>query len=222
MPYILHIDTAFNEASVMLVKGGDVVGLIKNNLAKGHASFLHPAIQTVLSNNGLTLRDIDAVAVANGPGSYTGLRVGLAAAKGICFALNKPLICLNNLEIMAAAASKHQNDESVIYTPMIDARRMEVFTALYNSGNKIIEQPFALILDENSFSSTLQKDRMLFFGDGSIKWGKICKHPNALFSAQYDINASFATLANDAFMTNKFADLAYAEPFYLKEFHFGN
>lgn len=222
MANILHIDTAFNEASVMLANDGKVVAVIKNKLAKEHASFLHPAIQAVLADNGVSLQDMDAVAVANGPGSYTGLRVGLAAAKGICFALGKPLICLNNLEIMAAAASKQQKDNDLLYAPMIDARRMEVYTALYKSNCETIKQPFSLILDENSFSTSLQEHRILFFGDGSFKWEKICKHPNALFSGQYDTNGAFSTLSNDAFMTKTFADIAYSEPFYLKEFHFGN
>lgn len=222
MANILHIDTAFNEASVMLAKDGNVVAVIKNDLVKEHASFLHPAIQTVMADNAVSLKDVDAVAVANGPGSYTGLRVGLAAAKGICFALNKPLICLNNLEIMAASASKQQKDNDLLYAPMIDARRMEVYTAIYDSNGEIIKPPFSLILGENSFSTSLQEHCILFFGDGSSKWEKICKHPNALFSGQYDTNEAFATLSNDAFMTKTFADNAYTEPFYLKEFHFGN
>lgn len=221
MASILHIDTAGNTATVMLAASGIAQPMLENKLQNEHAAFLHPAIETVLQKAGIAMNEIDAVAVANGPGSYTGLRVGLAAAKGICYALNKPLICINNLEILAAATRLHTADASIGHAPMIDARRMEVFTALYNSKGELLISPHAEVLNANSFSTALDSGKLIFSGSGADKWQQICRHPNALFSTEYDVATAFASLAHDAFMTKKFADLAYVEPFYLKEFYFG-
>lgn len=133
MPLILHIDTATNYASICISKDDVVLGFEENAEQKNHASFLQPAIKAMFAKCNFNLSDIDAVAVTNGPGSYTGLRVGLASAKGLCFALNKALILLNTLQVMAAASieSKKEEDIDILFCPMIDARRMEVFTALY-------------------------------------------------------------------------------------------
>ncbi len=221
MATILHIDTAGTTACVMLAAGGKVLSSVQNEQVTTHATFLHPAIQHVLDKAGITLKETDAVAVANGPGSYTGLRVGLAAAKGICYALNKPLICINNLNILAVAALL-QNNAADLCIPMIDARRMEVFTAVYKKDGKEILAPHAKILDQNSFIEQLQDHKILFCGDAIPKWQKLTTHPNALFSTGYDVSTAFAQLAHDSFITNQFADLAYAEPFYIKEFYFGN
>lgn len=222
MSMILHIDTAGTVASVMLADNADVLGVMENKQQHEHASFLHPAIEKLLKGSGLSLPGIEAVAVANGPGSYTGLRVGLAAAKGICYALKKPLICINNLDLLAHSARSLQNEQVINYVPMIDARRMEVFTAVYdkNGKNKIFSH--AQILNENSFDEQLKEGPTIFCGNGVDKWKKICQHPNALYSIQYDLSQAFATLSYDAFMTKSFADLAYVEPFYVKEFFSGN
>jgi tRNA threonylcarbamoyladenosine biosynthesis protein TsaB len=222
MAIILHIDTAGNDASVFIAANKSVISNASSNQLNEHASFLHPAIQDVLKNASIDLQNIDAVAVANGPGSYTGLRVGLAAGKGICYALKKPLICINSLEILAAATRAVESGASVMHAPMIDARRMEVFTALYDHQGKSIISPHAEVLNESSFAAPLQAQKILFAGTGMEKWKKICHHPNALFSTEYNLIAAFASLANDSFMIKQFADIAYAEPFYSKEFHFGN
>lgn len=221
MATMLHIDTAGTTAYVMLATDGKIISSISNEQVSTHASFLHKAIQQALDKAGIKLKDIDAIAVANGPGSYTGLRVGLAAAKGICYAIDKPLICINNLEILAVAALQ-QNSAAELCAPMIDARRMEVFTAIYSKGGKEILAPHAKILDENSFSEQLKDKKILFCGDAVPKWKKLTSHTNALFSTEYSADKAFAQLANDSFITNLFANLAYAEPFYIKEFYFGN
>jgi tRNA threonylcarbamoyladenosine biosynthesis protein TsaB len=222
MATILHIDTALHEASVMIATNGTVNAFTENKILNEHASFLHTAIQKVLEDANTSINNLDAIAVANGPGSYTGLRVGLAAAKGICYALNKPLICIQNLLIMATAAAIKVQDSQLLYVPMIDARRMEVFTAMYNFEGKSVLEPHALVLNEKSFSDQLQANKILFFGNAIDKWEKICAHPNALFSTPYDQYDAFATLSHDALMTNNFSDIAYTEPFYLKEFYIGN
>ncbi len=222
MATILHIDTAFNEALVMISNNGEEKAYIENNVINAHASFLHPAIQKLLASADITLSDVDTVAVANGPGSYTGLRVGLAAAKGICYALKKPIICVNNLQLMATAAMMQEQDQHLLYAPMIDARRMEVFTGIYNYQGEVIFYPQAHILTPNSFSEQLQTSKILFFGNAIEKWKNVSTHPNALYSTGYDLKPAFAKLSFDLFMTNNFSDLAYTEPFYLKDFHFGN
>src|SRR5262249_34686360 len=150
---------------------------------KDHAAFLQPAIQTIIQNSEFRIQNLDAISVVAGPGSYTGLRVGLASAKGLCYALNIPLITLNTLEVMAQAAINQSTDQLInqsnLFCPMIDARRNEVFTAIYNEKLQTLIQPAALTLAENSFETFLQKQKVVFFGSGSIKWKEICKNPNA-------------------------------------------
>jgi tRNA threonylcarbamoyladenosine biosynthesis protein TsaB len=162
------------------------------------------------------LRDIQAVAVMNGPGSYTGLRVGLSAAKGICFALNIPLICINTLNWMAFGNQETNTD---MICPMIDARRMEVFTAVYSRTIQCILPPAPMILDQSSFSHLLDKGSISFIGDGAQKWAETCRHSNAFYPESTHNANHFNTLAFRAFETKDFADLSTAEPFYLKGFH---
>lgn len=161
------------------------------------------------------MKDINAVAVSNGPGSYTGLRIGLSAAKGLCYALQIPLITIGTLQMMAQAA---KNSEANLFCPMIDARRMEVFTALYDSEGNEVMKPAALILDENSFAEELKESRILFFGNGAGKFKDICSNSNAIFK---DIEAEashLAKISQQKFTAGDFAALAYSEPYYVKEF----
>ena len=222
MALILQIDTASTVASVSLARHGEVILSMENQVQNEHASFLQPAIRKMLDSAGVLLPELDAIAVANGPGSYTGLRVGLASAKGLAYALNKPIIDIGTLRIMAAAAAEAEKNMEILYAPMIDARRMEVFTAVYNfDGNEILT-PRAEILHNDSYVALLLHQKILFFGSGARKWESINSSANALFSEDYNSIKSFAKLASAAYDANQFAELAYLEPLYLKEFYNGN
>jgi tRNA threonylcarbamoyladenosine biosynthesis protein TsaB len=213
--YILQINTAFNEASIGIGLNGTLVDESINTTQQEHAGFLQPAIQELCLRNGIGLKSLAAVSVMNGPGSYTGLRVGLAAAKGICYALKIPLICINTLDWIAFG---NLSDNIDLVCPMIDARRMEVFTGLYSREMNRIHEPSALVLDEQSFSAQLVEKRIGFVGNGASKWEKICSLPNAVFPASREDARHFCHMTMAAYQNNQFADLAYAEPFYTKEF----
>ena len=224
MPLILHIDTALGNASVGISEDKNILAKRGNEDQKNHAAFVQPAIAEMVSKLGISLAKIDAVSVSIGPGSYTGLRVGLASAKGICHALNKPLITVNTLEIMALAAvefvkNSGQNELDAFFCPMIDARRMEVFTAVYTSSLQIILPPTAMVLEEDGFSEIRSKNPVFFSGDGSNKLKDIIKNENALFLQLSHSIAHLAMLAIKKFYANEFADLAYCEPFYAKPFY---
>jgi tRNA threonylcarbamoyladenosine biosynthesis protein TsaB len=221
LPLLLNIDTATEHASVCISDGEKVLALIGSQDQKNHASFVQPAIETLSRETGVALKNIDAVAVTAGPGSYTGLRVGLASAKGICYALQKPLILVNTLEVMANALH-HTMDLSAgsqtLLCPMIDARRMEVFTAVYNSVLSEIQAPHALILDPSSFTGLLADYQVFFSGSGHIKLKTLIGHPNAHFSTVQHTAADLASRAIISYESNRFADIAYSEPLYVKEF----
>ncbi len=225
MSFILNIDTCGTAASVSIGSGGELVGLRENTEQSEHASFLQPAIKELLNDLDMNISQIDAVAVVNGPGSYTGLRVGLASAKGICYALNKPLITIGTLPLMAFSALEHidQADKSsILLCPMIDARRQEVFTAVYNSDLEVILSPHAHILFDDSFVATLLHKKMLFFGNGAAKFEGITRHANALFAGVYNNSAGLCRFSNTSFLSKDFTPLAYSEPFYIKEFYSGS
>ena len=216
MALILNIDTAVDVASICLAKDGKVLSIAKNETQKDHASWLHIAIKEIFEKNNLELGSVDAIAVTGGPGSYTGLRIGMATAKGICFALNKPLISLNTLLVMANAAKDECGD---LLCPMIDARRMEVFTAIYTKALQIVKDPVAITLNENSFAEYFSNNSICFFGNGSNKFQAIEKNSQAFFSDIKTDALSMISLSEKSFTEKKFADLAYAEPLYLKEFY---
>jgi len=219
MSLILNIDTATETAQVSFAKDGKLLHSLNNDSQKDHASFLQVAIQQLMKAAAIKLNDVDAIAVTAGPGSYTGLRVGMSSAKGLCYALNKPLIAINTLEILAGAAIDQSHDTvNFLYCPMIDARRMEVFTAIYSSKSTTILAPCAMILQQDSFNNELEKNKIAFFGSGADKWKTICAHPNASFTVVSNLAAAMAQLSQDYFIRNHFANLAYSEPFYLKEF----
>ncbi len=223
-PLILNIDTATEHASICFSKGNEIIGIVESADQKNHANFLQPAIQQLLKDTKISLEDLDAVAVTAGPGSYTGLRVGLASAKGICFALNKPLIMVNTLEVMARSMLNYLNnlqttiDPASLLCPMIDARRMEVFTAEFTPDLQMIKAPYALILDENAFSDQVYKKPLITSGSGASKLINLVKNPAIrLVSIQHHAG-DLAIQANHAFLRSEFADLAYAEPLYVKAF----
>lgn len=224
MALILNIDTATEHASVCLSKDGELLAIEFNPNQKDHAAFIQPAIQKLLSTVKCELSTVDAIAVSNGPGSYTGLRVGLSTAKGISYALNKPLILINTLEVIATAAisespqTSNNEERSTLFCPMIDARRMEVFTAVYDKNLQPVLAPTAMILDENSFTDLLQQHKIIFSGSGSEKFKTVIKNDNGFFlNIQHDAR-HMQTIAENLYLLKSFADKAYSEPFYLKEF----
>jgi tRNA threonylcarbamoyladenosine biosynthesis protein TsaB len=223
---ILNIDTATENASICLSQNGNVIAFEESMQQKNHASFLQPAIQQALKQSSININQLDAVAVTNGPGSYTGLRVGLSSAKGICYAIDKPLITLNTLEVMAEAMEKAaktlipaNNSLPVLYCPMIDARRMEVFTAVYTTAKKVQIQPCAMVLNSESFSDLLTENLIFFSGSGHAKLKSVLKYNNALFATTIYAAQDMVTLAEAAFAVKALASLAYSEPFYGKEFY---
>ena len=219
MSYIINIDTATEAAHVSIAQDGKILQALKNESQKDHGAFVQTAIQQLLKTTALSFTSIDAIAVTAGPGSYTGLRVGMASAKGLCYALNKPLIALSTLQVLTTAAlSISNNQPDILYCPMIDARRMEVFTALYNNILTPFVLPNAMILNENSFLNYLEKDKIVFFGNGSNKWQQVCRHSNASFTTISNLPQAMAYLSSQYFLQQNFADLAYTEPLYLKEF----
>ena len=220
MATFLLIYTATANASVCLSKDGLLLGCLETTDQKSHASFIQPAIETLCKQTGINLSSIDAISISIGPGSYTGLRVGMATAKGIAYALDKPLIGINTLQIIAAAAKhKYPNHDSAICA-LLDARRMEVFTGIYTHNLAPTTPSTALILDAQSFENELANAPILFVGDGAEKFKAICDHPNAHFDTTSSCGASdMITLTENAFTLTDFLDLAYSEPLYIKAFH---
>ena len=216
MSFILNIDTAVDIASVCLAKDGEALQLTTNENQKDHAAWLHSAIEEMLRINKLTMKDISGVAVSIGPGSYTGLRVGLSTAKGLCYAMNIPLITIGTLEMMAYSVK----DEAVdLICPLIDARRMEIFAAVYNKVLQPLIAPQIMIINENSFAELLAAHKILFSGNGSKKLQTIISNSNALFTNTAGNASHLAALSYHPFCKKEFADLAYTEPLYLKEFY---
>ena len=213
---ILNIDTAVESASVCLAENGHAILSKSNAIPKDQASWIHNAIGDLVKEAGIALQDLNAIAVSAGPGSYTGLRVGMATAKGFSFALNIPLIAINTLRIMAFAA---RGEDNKLLCPMIDARRMEVFTAVFDSNLDEVMKSTNMILDENSFKSLLEAHDIIFFGNGSPKFESIIAHPHAFFKKISASALHMANLSYSMFLKQEFSDLAYSEPFYGKEFH---
>jgi tRNA threonylcarbamoyladenosine biosynthesis protein TsaB len=219
MALILNIDTATEHASVCLALDTTTIAIESNPHQKDHAAFVQPAIQRIFHSTNYELSSVDAIAVSNGPGSYTGLRVGLSTAKGLSYALNKPLILVNTLEIMATAAIENVSELSPsLFCPMIDARRMEVFAAVYDHQLLEIVSPAAFVLNQLSFNDMLQQHRVVFTGSGAEKFKVLIQNHNAIFlNIQHDAH-HMATIAEKLYLLKSFADKAYSEPYYLKEF----
>ncbi len=213
---LLNIDTAVQSASVCLADGDRVLATKINPSQKDSAAWLHVAIQDLLTENGVHPNQLKAIAVSAGPGSYTGLRVGMAAAKGLCYALSIPLISISTLQMMAAAINDPEAD---LLCPMIDARRMEVFTALFDVSLNEVMPPTNLILTPDSFNGWLQKHRILFFGNGSQKAMDLFENSNVAFAASTATAQDMILLSAKKFQEGQFASLAYSEPYYGKDFH---
>lgn len=221
MALILTIDTAL-ETGIVVISGrdGSVYSRI-NTQQRDHASWVNLAIQDLLAEAQLKPAELDAVAVVAGPGSYTGVRVGLATAKGICFTTSVPLLLLNTLDVMVTAAARilKNSGEHYLLCPLIDARRMEVFTAVYDSNHRQVIEPSAMVIDEGSFGDQLAHNRIVFFGNGSEKLKKLITHSHAMFRDIVYGPEDLVEAARLRFAAGDFADTAYSEPFYLKEFY---
>jgi len=219
MALILCIETATTNCSVALAKDGVIVAFREeNNLKFSHSEKLHLFIEEVLQEVGIDNSELDAIAVSKGPGSYTGLRIGVSAAKGLCFALDIPLLAISTLKLLA-----QQVEENNVYiVPMLDARRMEVYSAVFDPENKIVRETKAEILNENSFAEYLKEKKTIFLGDGAKKFKSLCNNPNAIFlDDRFPSAMDMAALANDKYQKKEIENLAYFEPYYLKEFMLG-
>ncbi|MFD0989275.1 tRNA (adenosine(37)-N6)-threonylcarbamoyltransferase complex dimerization subunit type 1 TsaB [Mariniflexile jejuense] len=216
MSLILSIETATTNCSVSLSKEGKTIVLKEDNSKNySHAESLHVFIDAVLKEANIAPNKLDAIAISKGPGSYTGLRIGVSAAKGLCFALGKPLISVSTLESLA-----HQiacNDGVIV--PMLDARRLEVYTAILDVNYNEIKETEAKVLDTNAFAEQLNQGNVYFIGNGVEKTKALINHPNAIFVENKLPSATqMSLLAFNKYKKGDFEDVAYFEPYYLKDF----
>jgi len=217
---ILHLETATSCCSVALAKDGICVSHKLINDGFKHAENLLVLANQVLIDSNFSYSDLSAVAVSAGPGSYTGLRIGVSAAKGICYALDIPLLAINTLEILARTYQMQHPKNQHVLCPMIDARRMEVYTALYSPDFQLIENAHPLVIESDAYSLALKNQSILFFGDGAEKCiPTLSVSENAFFDTQINISAEGMIAPSfEAFCQGNFADLAYFEPEYLKPY----
>lgn len=224
MSLILGIETATKICSVAISRDEKLLALKEIGGEYSHSENLNHFIELACAEAKITLNQLDAIAISKGPGSYTGLRIGVSTAKGLCYGLDKPLIAVDTLKAMAVrlidSLSDSENWGGALFCPMIDARRMEVYTALYNSNFEMIEPISAKIIDENSFTNFLDKNKVVFFSDGAEKCKLLLNnHPNAVFIDNVEPSAQYVNqLAFEKFNNLEFEDVAYFEPYYLKEF----
>jgi tRNA threonylcarbamoyladenosine biosynthesis protein TsaB len=220
-PIILHIESATNVCSVALSKGSDLIAIKESTDEKAHSAVLSLFIEEVLADTGLTVSALEAISVSKGPGSYTGLRIGVSVAKGLCYALDIPLIAVPTLQVLTNSYLETCNKENIPWQlrPMLDARRMEVYCALYNNFGIQQSEIEAIVIDDKSFEKELERGKVSFFGNGAAKCRDLITHPNAEFVDGILPSARFLIApALEAFSSNTFENLAYFEPFYLKDF----
>ncbi len=226
-PHILCLETATNVCSVALGKGNAVVAIRETDEDRSHGTLLTQFMEEILSEAGINASELDAVALSIGPGSYTGLRIGASVAKGFAYASNIPVIGIDTLQVMASSAlvtpevkSFLENEGTdALLCPLIDARRMEVYSAIYNLQLEKVRDVEAEIIDETSFSGYLKKGKVLFFGNGSDKMIPVIQHANAVYINNiYPSSQQMIRLAGEKFRNAEFLDTAYFEPFYLKDF----
>jgi len=216
MAIILNLETATHNCSVALAIDGVCVALVEQSAAKFvHAEKLHNFIAQVLAEAGKKMTDLEAVAVSNGPGSYTGLRIGISAAKGLCYALNIPMIALNTNDVLAASLEAKSNIDYIL--SVIDARRNEVYARLFDSLKKPLTEIKAVELDENSYPE-LKFKKVSVVGDAANKTVEILGFENLEAKQQFPTASAMCQMSAQAFLANDFVDVAYHEPFYLKDF----
>ncbi len=230
MALLLLIETATDTCSVSLARDGKVIATEETHNSRSHASILTVYIDKILRENKISPSQLDGIAVSKGPGSYTGLRIGVATAKGLCYALEKPLLSIATLQLMAFLACDHFSTEQkpqtsnlkpqTLFCPMIDAKRLEVYTALFDSELNYLEETKAVILDEQFLEKHIAENKIVFFGNGAEKLKPLLQNNrNAFFYDEFLISSKgMAMLAEEKFNKKEFEDVAYFEPYYLKDF----
>lgn len=216
MALILNIETSTKNCSVSLADSGEIIAIKElNNGQYSHAELLHPFIKEICNMANISLNSIDAIAVSKGPGSYTGLRIGVSAAKGFCFAFDKPLIAIDTLTSLACSISI----EAGFVVPMIDARRMEVYSCIFDTNYNRLRKIEAEIITEHSFREYLHSAKVYFLGDGAEKCKSVITHRNAVFIKDMFPSAQqMAKLSYEKYKKSDMENVAYFEPFYLKDF----
>ncbi len=217
MAIILHLETATTNCSVSISRDYEIIVLKENNAASySHSEQLHVFIKEALKEASLSFSDLDAVAISKGPGSYTGLRIGVSAAKGVCFSLDIPLISIPTLQSIA-----HQVDlkPGELVIPVLDARRMEVYSCVYDFNYQEVRETRAEIINEESFVEYLGEDKVYVVGSGAEKCRGVLQHPNFIFDESMVPSAKdMVTMASKKYESRQFEDVAYFEPYYLKDF----
>ena len=221
MSKTLNIETSTTVCSVSLSENGICKCVRENFSGNNHSELIGVFVQGVLAEAAIEPKDLDAVSLSIGPGSYTGLRIGTSFAKGLCYGTDIPLITIPTLKIIAQNAKEKYNiEEDALLCPMIDARRMEVYCCVYDSKLNEVRATEPQIIDENSFADILKDKKVYFFGNGAAKCKPFITHENAIFLDEvYPLATSMISLTEEAFAKNDFADVAYFEPFYLKAAH---
>lgn len=220
--YYLAIETATKMCSVALFQDEQLLENYDEGGAYSHAEKLAPLTQKILAENNLTVGSLSAVAISSGPGSYTGLRIGLSLAKGLCVAADLPLISISTLQGMTAGAVEQYADTNALFCPMVDARRLEVYTALFEEDLRELSPTEAKIIDSESFKEILRDKKVYFFGDGASKCKEFIVSSNAIFLENEFISASnWGKLIDVKYKSESFENLAYYEPFYYKDFRAG-
>ena len=218
MSFILNIESSSTNCSVSLTKNGDLISIKENNDEKySHSTKLHSFINEVISDSKITINELSAIAVSKGPGSYTGLRIGVAAAKGLCFSLDIPLISVSTLLIL----SKQIKISSGLILPVLDARRNEVYSAIYNANYKLVKKESPKLIDSKSFENFSNDNQLYFIGSGQQKCRELIKsNNNLIFHNNESLPSSkeMADISYQKFISSDFEDLAYFEPAYLKNF----
>ncbi len=227
MGKILNIETSTQVCSVALSVDGKTVALQESNTKSSHAQQITIFAEQLMYKTGFNFQDLDAIAVSKGPGSYTGLRIGVSTAKGFCYSLDKPLISVGTLKSLAKGillklTSEGGNPDDFLFCPMVDARRMEVYTAVYDSRLHEVRKVMAEVIDENSFADFFKQGKsLIFIGDGAAKCKELLTKvsSNAIFREELLASATYmAPLAEEKLKARVFEDTAYFEPFYLKDF----
>jgi tRNA threonylcarbamoyladenosine biosynthesis protein TsaB len=226
MALILSIETSEKTCSIALGSDYELIGTLEISDERSHASMLTVLIEKLLLEKDIEINKLDAIAISKGPGSYTGLRIGVSCAKGISYALGLPLVSVNTLQLLAQGFIQSGflrkmkiDSNNLLLCPMIDAKRMEVYRALFDNNAEPAGEIEAEIIHENSFGETLLTNKVVFFGSGAEKCKHLILHPNAFFADGFRPNASYmVSIAYDAYLQKKFESSAYFEPFYLKDF----
>ena len=223
MSLILNLETSTHICSVSLSEGDKIIGWKEDAEGRNHATLLSVFIEDLLKENSVNPEALEAIAVSKGPGSYTGLRIGVSTAKGMAYALSKPLISVNTLKMMAAGYlqihKELKSQKNLLLIPMIDARRMEVYSAIYNPSLDVVRNIEAEIIDENSFKNYTDKYQIIIFGDGADKCSSVLNHPSINIDVEFNISSKFMPeISRKKFEQKLFEDVAYFEPFYLKDF----